>query len=98
MVRDSYKAIFMRMVDRPLIETYAHMLNLMIESVKNGPLAAGLLAAYAPWPLHLPYLLYLPALLASGIAVVLTPETVERPIGHIHDLSLTNISIDSWGR
>jgi TetR/AcrR family transcriptional regulator, transcriptional repressor for nem operon len=35
MVRDSYKAIFMRMVDRPLIETYAHMLNLMIESVND---------------------------------------------------------------
>jgi len=35
MVRESYKAIFMHMVDRPLIETYAHMLNLMIESVYN---------------------------------------------------------------
>jgi TetR/AcrR family transcriptional repressor of nem operon len=35
MVRDSYKAIFMRMIDRPLIETYAHMLNLMIESVND---------------------------------------------------------------
>jgi TetR/AcrR family transcriptional repressor of nem operon len=32
MVRDSYKAIFMRMVDRPLIETYAHILDLLIES------------------------------------------------------------------
>jgi TetR/AcrR family transcriptional repressor of nem operon len=29
------KAIFMRMVDRPLIETYAHILNLMIESVND---------------------------------------------------------------
>lgn len=35
LVRDSYKAIFMRMVDRPLIETYAHILNLMIESVND---------------------------------------------------------------
>ena len=35
MVRDSYKAIFMRMVDRPLIETYAHILDLMIESVND---------------------------------------------------------------
>lgn len=33
MVRDSYKAIFLRMVDRPLIETYAHILDLLIESV-----------------------------------------------------------------
>jgi TetR/AcrR family transcriptional regulator, transcriptional repressor for nem operon len=35
MVRDSYKAIFLRMVDRPLIETYAHILNLLIESAEN---------------------------------------------------------------
>ncbi|SIO57896.1 transcriptional regulator, TetR family [Bradyrhizobium erythrophlei] len=35
MVRDSYKAIFLRMVDRPLIETYAHLLDLLIESVNN---------------------------------------------------------------
>lgn len=35
MVRDSYKAIFLRMVDRPLMETYAHVLNLVIESVSN---------------------------------------------------------------
>ena len=35
MVRDSYKAIFLRMVDRPLIETYAHILNLLIESADN---------------------------------------------------------------
>lgn len=35
MVRDSYKAIFLRMVDRPLIETYAHILDLLIESANN---------------------------------------------------------------
>jgi TetR/AcrR family transcriptional repressor of nem operon len=35
MVRDSYKAIFLRMVDRPLIETYAHILDLLIEGANN---------------------------------------------------------------
>jgi TetR/AcrR family transcriptional regulator, transcriptional repressor for nem operon len=35
MVRDSYKAIFLRMVDRPLIETYAHILDLLSESANN---------------------------------------------------------------
>jgi TetR/AcrR family transcriptional repressor of nem operon len=35
MVRESYKAIFIRMVDRPLIETYAHILDLLIESTNN---------------------------------------------------------------
>jgi len=35
MVHDSYKAIFLRMVDRPLIETYAHILDLLIESANN---------------------------------------------------------------
>lgn len=35
MERDSYKAIFLRMVDRPLIETYAYLLDLMIESAQN---------------------------------------------------------------
>lgn len=35
MVHDFDKAIFLRMVDRPLIETYAHILDLLIESANN---------------------------------------------------------------
>ncbi|MFE0513942.1 MFS transporter [Streptomyces sp. NPDC058964] len=41
-----------------------------------GPLLAGLLAQYAPWPLHLPFVVHL-ALVACSVAVVLwLPETV----------------------
>ncbi|MFE2376758.1 MFS transporter [Streptomyces sp. NPDC059398] len=43
-----------------------------------GPLLAGILAAYAPWPLRLPYLVHL-GLLALAIALTLPlPETVPR--------------------
>lgn len=47
-----------------------------------GPLLAGLLAQYAPWPLHLPFLTHL-ALVACSAAVLLRlPETVgaRRPL------------------
>lgn len=53
-----------------------------------GPLVAGLLAAFAPWPLHLSFVLYLPFLLAIGAAIAFTLETIEEPISHIRDLSL----------
>lgn len=36
LVRDSYKAIFLRMVDQPLIEAYQHILDLLIESANNN--------------------------------------------------------------
>lgn len=43
-----------------------------------GPLVAGTLAQYAPWPLQLPFLTHL-ALLAAAVAVTsLLPETVHR--------------------
>ncbi|WP_371789900.1 MFS transporter [Streptomyces sp. NBC_01471] len=43
-----------------------------------GPLLAGILAAYAPWPLRLPYLVHL-GLLVVAIALTLPlPETVPR--------------------
>jgi predicted MFS family arabinose efflux permease len=53
-----------------------------------GPLAAGLLAAFAPWPLHLSFVLYLVLLLAIGTAIAFTLETVHGPIGNLRDLSL----------
>ncbi|MFI6038529.1 MFS transporter [Streptomyces sp. NPDC051315] len=41
-----------------------------------GPLLAGVLAQYAPWPLHLPFVAHL-ALVAGSVAVLLRlPETV----------------------
>jgi MFS family permease len=44
-----------------------------------GPLVAGLLAQYAPWPLQLPYAILLAALLCVGVLVWLTRETVTSP-------------------
>jgi MFS family permease len=44
-----------------------------------GPLAAGLLAQFAPAPLVLPYAVFAVALVAVAVAVALSPETVTRP-------------------
>jgi MFS family permease len=44
-----------------------------------GPLAAGLLAQFAPSPLVLPYVVFGIALIAAAVAVALSPETVRRP-------------------
>jgi len=53
-----------------------------------GPLVAGLLAAFAPWPLHLSFVLYLVVLLAIGGAILFTPETVGQPVRRAGELSL----------
>jgi MFS family permease len=45
-----------------------------------GPLAAGLLAQFAPAPLRLPYLMFGIALITLAMAVALSPETVRRPV------------------
>ncbi|WP_405885962.1 MFS transporter [Streptomyces longwoodensis] len=44
-----------------------------------GPLVAGILAQWVTGPLRTPYLVFAALLLASALAVVLTPETVETP-------------------
>ena len=44
-----------------------------------GPLFGGLLAQFAPWPLRLPYLVYLVLLSAVAVAVLFVPETVTNP-------------------
>lgn len=41
-----------------------------------GPLLAGLLAQYAPWPLRLPFLVHLALLAAAAVLTWLLPETV----------------------
>ena len=44
-----------------------------------GPLAAGLLAQFAPAPLRLPYIIFGVALVVLALLVAVSPETVERP-------------------
>jgi MFS family permease len=44
-----------------------------------GPLAAGLLAQFAPAPLRLPYIVFAAVLIVLAVAVTLSPETVRRP-------------------
>ncbi|WP_189929854.1 MFS transporter [Streptomyces sulfonofaciens] len=43
-----------------------------------GPLLAGLLAQYAPWPLRLPYLVHLALVLVSAAVIRRLPETARR--------------------
>lgn len=45
-----------------------------------GPLIVGFLAQYAPDPLHVPYAVFLVALLAATAAVAFAPETVDRGV------------------
>jgi TetR/AcrR family transcriptional repressor of nem operon len=44
MIHDSYKAILLRMSDQPFTETFAHMLDVLIESTKDGERPCGCLA------------------------------------------------------
>ncbi|HZP76154.1 MAG TPA: MFS transporter [Pseudolabrys sp.] len=53
-----------------------------------GPLLAGVLAQYAPWPLHLSFIVYLVLLLVSAALVLRTRETVTHPAVGLADLSL----------
>ncbi|GGS54355.1 MFS transporter [Streptomyces pseudogriseolus] len=41
-----------------------------------GPLLAGILAEYAPWPLHLPYAVHLTLVACSAAVLLWLPETV----------------------
>ena len=54
-----------------------------------GALTAGVLAQYAAWPLHLPFVVYLIALAAVMLLASLAPETLERPRRSIKDISIT---------
>jgi MFS family permease len=56
-----------------LIATVANFTGIGI-----GPIAGGLLAQYAPWPLRLPFVAYAAALAPLAWAVARTPETVVR--------------------
>jgi MFS family permease len=49
-----------------------------------APLMSGLLAQYAPWPLHLSFFVYLVILCAVAVLVWFTQETVRHPdTGHL---------------
>lgn len=44
-----------------------------------GPLLAGLLAQYAPWPLRLPFVVHLALVAVASVLTWFLPETVEHP-------------------
>jgi MFS family permease len=44
-----------------------------------GPILGGVLAQFAPWPLRLPFVIYLALLCAVAGAILVTPETVVSP-------------------
>jgi MFS family permease len=50
-----------------------------VVGLAGGPLVAGWLAEFAPWPTVTPYLLALALTFAVGLAVAAAPETVTRP-------------------
>jgi MFS family permease len=53
-----------------------------------GAAVAGVLAQYAPWPLHLSFVLYIVTLLALALLIVWTRETVAKPRFDLGSLSL----------
>jgi MFS family permease len=53
-----------------------------------GALVSGLLAQYAPWPLHLSFVVYLVALLVTGALVFFARETVAHRLQRFAQLSL----------
>jgi MFS family permease len=44
--------------------------------VALGPLISGLLAEYVPWPLHLPFALYIAVVAVTALFIARSPETV----------------------
>jgi MFS family permease len=53
-----------------------------------GPLLAGLLAQFAPWPLRLSWIVYLVVLGGVAVPTLLTAATVEAPVTRLKELSL----------
>jgi MFS family permease len=66
-----------------MVATAANMAGLAL-----GAIFAGLLAQFAPWPLRLPWLMYLGMLIATTVAVLGLPETVSRRVRQWRELSL----------
>jgi MFS family permease len=53
-----------------------------------GALVAGMLAEYLPWPLHVPYMVYLLTLLVVVVLVLMVPETVTTSRPSLRKLSV----------
>ena len=53
-----------------------------------GPLLGGVLAEYAPWPLHLSFIVYLVIIAVSALLVARTRETVAKPVRRLAEVSL----------
>jgi MFS family permease len=53
-----------------------------------GPLASGLLAQFAPWPLHLSFVVYLAVVVAFVVLIWHTPETVTHRLRGWRNVSL----------
>ena len=74
-----------------VIATSANFIGLGVAA-----LIAGVMAEYLPWPLHLPYIVYLIVLVAVTALVFMVPETVARSQPSIRDLSVQpHISVPS---
>jgi MFS family permease len=74
-----------------VIATSANFIGLGIAA-----LTAGVMAEYLPWPLHLPYVVYLLLLVAVTALVFMVPETVARSRPSMRDLSIRpRISVPS---
>jgi MFS family permease len=54
-----------------------------------GPLVSGLLAQFAPWPLHLSFVVYLAVVLVLAVFIWHTPETVTHRLRALGNVSLT---------
>jgi len=59
-----------------------------VSGLAIGALLAGLLAQWAPWPLRLPWLVYLAMLVAAGLVALRVPETVRAPVRRWKEVSL----------
>lgn len=66
-----------------VIATSANFIGLGVAA-----LIAGVMAEYLPWPLHLPYIVYLIVLVAVTVLVFMAPETVAPSWPSIRDLSI----------
>jgi MFS family permease len=71
---------------RPTATLAAATANL--SGIALGPLVAGLLAQYAPWPLVLPFLAYLLALAVVGVGIVRTADTRRPRVARLRDLRI----------
>ncbi len=66
-----------------IVATSTNFLGLAI-----GAVVAGLLAQYAPWPLELPFIVYLISLIVVAALIWRTTETVSRPAQTLRGLAL----------